>query len=317
MTENGFEVISATGRPDVAEVFVGRERGSGRCFEFVDGLDWRHPRHEKWIINVSTQFGCPVKCLFCDAGGDFAGNIPAEMMLSQVKTVLARHLAPLPLECRKLKVHFARMGEPALNPAVPGTMARLPELIRNPNLWVCAATIAPEGTGRWFSDIFDVKEHFFRGRFQLQFSLNSTDEDTRRRLMPFPHAPLGEVARMGHAFWRPGDRKVVLNFALMEGIPVEPAVVRRRFDPEKFAVKLTPLNPTARGAAEGLNTALRPTSPEDAAALVSALSAGGFDVVTSIGDPREDEVGSNCGQAVRRLADLECGGSTPPSSAGA
>ncbi len=36
-------------------------------------------------------------------------------------------------------------------------------------------------------------------------------------------------------------------------------------------------------------------------AAVEQLHGHGFDVVISIGDPREDQVGSNCGQAVRRL----------------
>jgi len=299
----GLEILSQTGDPAVAEVFVARDRRhSDRMFEFVDGLDYRHTRGEKWIVNVSTQFGCPVECLFCDAGGGYRGNIPADLMLAQVGAVLDRHDAALRRTCAKLKVHFSRMGEPALNPAVPDALERLPALAPNPNLWACVATTLPDGTDDWLDRVFEVKERCYRGRFQLQFSLNSTDDAWRRRLMPLPHASLDEVTDKGAAFWRDGDRRIVLNFALAQGVPIKPAVIGALFNPKVFMVKLTPLNPTARGLETGLATALQPASPEGVQALVADLRARGFDVVVSIGDTREDEIGSNCGQAVRRLA---------------
>lgn len=311
MNGNGkFEIVARTGNPEVAEIFVGRDPSRpDRMFEFVDGLDHRQPRQEKWIVNVSTQYGCPIECLFCDAGGGYRGNIPADLLIAQVAAVLDRHDAALRHSCAKLKVHFSRMGEPALNPAVTEAIEQLPGVVRNPNLWACVATTLPEGSDAWFARLVEVKERLFRGRFQLQFSLNATDEAWRRRLMPFPHAPLPVVAERGLAFWRAGDRKVVLNFALAAGVPVDPVIAGALFDPAVFMVKLTPLNPTARGAETGLTTALCPASPDGIDRLVGDLRARGFDVVVSVGDTREDEIGSNCGQTVRRFAgDLARGG---------
>lgn len=298
------EVLEIHGRPDVAIVFVGRLGGpSGPVVEFVDGLDVRFPREEKWIVNVSTQAGCPVGCPFCDAGGDFKGNLTANDILAQAAFVLARHPG-LPGRCRKLKVHFARMGEPALNDAVLDALAllpTLPELADCPGPWACVPTTAPRGRERWFEGLREIKETFYPGRFQLQFSVNSTDEEERNRLMPHPHWTLGQVAAFGRRFAAPGDRKPVLNFALARGIACDPAVIRRTFDPACFAVKLTPLNPTARAAEHGLQTVLRSEAEPRLREVGEELATAGFEVIFSVGDGREDRIGSNCGQAVRRM----------------
>jgi 23S rRNA (adenine2503-C2)-methyltransferase len=239
-----------------------------------------------------------VRCPFCDAAEVFHGNLTADELLAQVRWVLARHPGQA-ATCRKLKVHFARMGEPALNDAVLEALERLPEEVASPGLWACLATVAPRGREAWFERLIDVKHRRYRGRFQLQFSVQSTDPAERARLIPVPHWPLARIAAYGTRFFQPGDRRVVLNLALARGVAFDPAEVRRHFDAAVFAVKLTPVNPTARGRANGVATVLR---SEDEAAVRRAadvLVTQGYDVVLSVGDEREDRVGSNCGQAVR------------------
>ena len=298
-----LRMVRTFGRDDVARVLVAQVRGpDGPLVECVDGLDPPKSRNDKWIVNVSTQAGCPVGCPYCDAGGSYHGDLTAEEILAQVEAVLARHPGVAP-GCAKLKVHFARMGEPALNDAVLDALERLPETVGSPGLWACVATVAPRGRESWFERLREVKSRLYRGRFQLQLSLNSTDEEARRRLVPFPHWDLDRIARWAEAFFEPGDRKPALNFALADGVPFEPAAIAARFDPARFAVKLTPLNPTRRGRAAGLRTLLRSERATVAEAAVGALRLAGFDVIVSIGDPREDEVGSNCGQAVRYLVE--------------
>ena len=302
MHRSRMEIVSATGSDDVATVFVAHSKTHPeRMFEFVDGLDDRYSRDTKWIINISTQYGCPVSCLFCDAGGGFQGNIPAELMLEQIRAVLDRHAPDLRLRCEKLKVHFSRMGEPALNPHVLDVLEELPRLIPTPHLWACVATIVPAGTGEWFASLARLKRRLYPGRFQIQFSVNSTDEQCRAAMMPFPHAALPELVGLGASLHKDGDRKIALNVALAHGVPVEAEVIEKMFDPRVFMVKLTPLNPMEAGRESGMMTALLPASPGSVDSLVQRLVQSGFDVVVSIGDPREDEIGSNCGQAVRRF----------------
>ena len=296
------EVMSVHGDLEVAEVAVLRF-GSDRLAEVVDGLAPPLARRDKWVINVSTQFGCPVGCPFCDAAGPWRGNATAGEMLAQVAWALDRHPGVAP-GCRRLKVHFARMGEPSLNDDVPAAIEALPGLAASPGLWACVATVAPRGRERWFEALRDAKERRFQGRFQLQFSVQSTDPAARARLVPVPHWPLEAIAGFGRAFHRDGDRKVVLNFALARGVPFDPGVVERAFEPASFAVKLTPVNPTARGRERGFATRLRAGPDPALDADVERLRGAGFDVVVSVGDGREDGVLSNCGQAVLALASV-------------
>jgi 23S rRNA (adenine2503-C2)-methyltransferase len=294
-----MEIVYTTGIEDLATVFVARTRGPvSPLVEFVDGLEQGCPREEKWIINVSTQFGCPVRCVFCDAGGDFRGNCSADDILAQVKAAASGHPESVS-RCRKLKVHFARMGEPALNDAVLEAIERLPQTLPTPELWCCVATVAPAGRRAWFDSLAERQRRLFPGRFQLQFSINSTDEAERRRLMPIPLEDLAWIAGRGDRHFRPGDRKLSLNFALARDIVFEPQSIIRLFDPAVFIVKLTPLNPTAASRDGGLRTVLRSEQAEQAMQHVELLRKAGFEVILSVGDAREDQIGSNCGQAVR------------------
>jgi 23S rRNA (adenine2503-C2)-methyltransferase len=208
---------------------------------------------------------------------------------------------PENLQSAKLKVHFARMGEPALNDvAVLEVLERLPEILPGEGLIPCISTMAPAGSERFFSSLLAVKERHYRaGRFQLQFSINSTDPQVRRQLMPAPHLGLEEIASIGRPFCSPGDRKVVLNFALGHGAPVLPAILSSTFDPEAFMVKLTPVNPTEASLRHGLQSVLSAERPESAETLVQQLRSDGFDTVVSIGEADEIRIGSNCGQLVR------------------
>ncbi len=295
-----MEIIKVQGDPEVAEVAIMRFRGDDRkSVECVDGLAPPLTRQQKWIINISTQFGCPVGCPFCDAAFSYHGNPTAEELLTQVKWSLDRHPVELRNTCEKLKVHFARMGEPSLNQACLEAAEQLPDIISTKGLWCCMATVAPTGREKFFHELYNLKERKYRGRFQLQFSVQSTDENDRDRLIPMSHWSLEELSSFGKDFHEQGDRKVVLNFALAHDVAFDPEVILDTFDKEHFAAKLTPVNPTARGAEQGFKTVLRSEHEKTIQVACDALTSRGFDVVLSIGDEREDEVGSNCGQAIR------------------
>jgi len=273
----GLRLRSITGDPEVAEIAVHQVGGNPRhCIETVDGLAPPLPRREKWIINVSTQIGCPLGCPFCDAGRFYGGDLDVEQLLAQVRWALARHPG-MAARCAKLKVHFARMGEPALNSAVLEAMRRLPGVVASPGLWCCVATTAPRGREAWFAALREIKAELYPGRFQLQFSIQSTDEGERARLIPVPHWPLSRIACYGERFFAPGDRKVVLNFALARGIPFAPEVIEGLFDPACFAVKLTPVNPTVTGRERGIRTVLRGERDPLLEAACARLREAGFD----------------------------------------
>ncbi len=293
-----IDLVDKTGRRELAEVYLATVRNDPSLLvEFVDACDpAAGGRERKWVVIVSTQLGCPVKCLMCDAGARYRGNLSAEEILAQVEHVVAANVVN-PADCAKFKVQFARMGEPALNGEVLKALWRLKD--RFPGVIPCVATIAPAGRRRWFSTLLGVRDYF--SDFQLQFSINSTDQAWRDQLMPYPKEGWEWLAQYGRRFYRPAQRKVALNFAVCAPWPVDADSLAARFDPRWFAVKLTPLNPTAQGAGNALPPL--PRSPEDdrsLAARADELRARGFDVIVSLGDPAENDIGSNCGQAVAR-----------------
>ena len=109
------------------------------------------------------------------------------------------------------------------------------------------------------------------------------------------------MAEYGEAFFKPGDRKITLNFALTEGVPVEADILARHFDPDIFLVKVTPLNPTRLVLQNGYQPlAFRELQ---SGRIVESLRAEGYEVLVSIGELEENAIGSNCGQYVSMLRD--------------
>jgi 23S rRNA (adenine2503-C2)-methyltransferase len=296
-----MNILQVTGKPELARVYVASLRNDPtNLVEFVDACSPAlGDRLKKWVIIISSQLGCPVNCLMCDAGGGFRGNLSSAEMLGQIKVVIDGNGLD-PNACAKFKVQFARMGEPALNPQVTTALRELSGLYSG--VIPCIATIGPKESRHWFSELLTVRDLFHD--FQLQFSVNSTDEVWRDVIMPYPKMSLGQLADYGQSFYRPGQRKAVLNFALQPGWPLDAVELRKKFDPKYFAVKLTPTNPTATGRENGLEL------NEDLGAITGKmeekardLEQQGFLVIRSIGELEENRIGSNCGQAVKSFVD--------------
>ena len=75
------------------------------------------PLTEKWVITISTQYGCSMGCKFCDVPRVGAGiNATEKDMGDQI--VLGLGLHPEVEATKRLNIHYARMGEPTFNPAV-------------------------------------------------------------------------------------------------------------------------------------------------------------------------------------------------------
>jgi len=300
----GVEWVRSFGRDDLARVYVLRLRpGEGGMVECVESLNPGVPRSEKWILLVSTLFGCPVGCPMCDAGGvRYGGALTAEEILEQVRFLVRRRFGGAVVPVRKFKIQFARMGEPALNPAVLEVLDRLPGALDAPGLLPSLSTIAPAGAEPFFRRLLEIKERRYgNGRFQLQFSLHSTDPAARARLVPARCLDFAWMGRYGARFHGPGDQRVTLNFAAAEGVPVDPERLLPFFDPRHFLVKLTPVNPTFRGRAAGMKSAIDPFRPGSARGLVRRFEDAGYEVILSIGEVEENRIGSNCGQYVTAL----------------
>lgn len=293
-----MELIPLSGSDGIARVYLVRLDG-GRFCECVESTTPGVPREKKWVLIVSTLAGCPVGCPMCDAGAlPYQGRLSADEIVGQVEMLIRQRSPDGFAPSERLKVQFSRIGEPSLNPAVLDALELLPERIRAPGPFPSLSTIAPRGREAFFERLCEIKERRYAGRFQLQFSVHSTSEDVRAQLIPVPHWSLQEIAAYGGRFVRFGDRKITLNFAAIEGAPLDAAVVARHFDSERFLIKITPLNPTLAQGGHALVSALDLSAPEQFT-FARELRERGYDVIVSVGEPRENEIGSNCGQNVR------------------
>ncbi|MBN2170629.1 MAG: radical SAM protein, partial [Candidatus Krumholzibacteriota bacterium] len=277
------------------------ETADGARVEFVESVQPPLTRDEKWVLIVSTLKGCPVRCAFCDAGGDYRGRLSVEEILAQADFMLRRRYPDGRVPVPKLKVQLARMGDPALNDAVLAVLAELPRRWEAPGLVPCLSTIAPAGRERFFAGLLDLRRTIYAGRpFQLQFSLHGTDAATRRRLVPARTWSLAAVAAYGDRFFEPGGTKIGLNFAPARGLPLEPERLCEHFSPERFLVKLTPINPTRARDRAGLAGVVDADDPGPGERLAARFAALGYETILSIGDLRENAIGSNCGMYVSR-----------------
>jgi len=292
-----MKVVSRVGRPDIAEVHL-LDFGDGRILEAVEALQPPLPRERKWVLLVSTMFGCPINCPMCDAGGDSRGPASAEEIWAQIDELVRRRFPDRIVPCQQFKIQFARMGEPALNPAVLDVIEALPLRYRAPGLMPAVSTVAPAGRDAFFDRLREIKSSLYGGgRFQFQFSIHTTDEPLRRKLIPCRTWDFGRMADYGDRLYATGDRKIALNFALVRGAAIDPNVLRNFFDPAHFMIKITPLNPTHKARANGLRSLVDPLDPAEA--VLIPLRDAGYDVVLSIGEVEENRIGSNCGQYVR------------------
>jgi 23S rRNA (adenine2503-C2)-methyltransferase len=293
-------VYATTGREDIAKVFIA-DMGGDRVIEFVESLEPPFPREKKWVLIVSTLYGCPVGCRFCDAGGSYGGKLTADEILFQIDYMIERRYPDRKVPAEKFKVQLARMGEPSLNNAVLDVLELLPERYDAPGLMPALSTIAPAGRDRFFEKLLDIGRDAYNGRFQLQFSLHTTDKRKRDWLLPLEKWGFPEIADFGERFFVEGGRKITLNFALAEGMPLDAEVLSRHFDPGIFLVKLTPVNPTCEADRSGVKSAIVPgLEPES---VTDPLRNSGYEVLVSIGELEENHIGSNCGQYIRRYLD--------------
>ncbi|MBI4055382.1 MAG: isochorismatase family protein [Elusimicrobia bacterium] len=295
-----MKIIEERRHPGLAALYLAcLDEDGDQLIEFVDTLEPGVPKTEKWVMMLSTQIGCPVGCRMCDAGSlGYRGNLSAGQILEQLRFIVSRNPG---LDLRshpKIKIHFARMGEPSLNPEVLKALELLSAEFPHPGILPSLSTVAPKSPAirPFFDRLIEVKNaHFPNGKFQLQFSLHATDVARRRQIVPITMWNLEEVAGYGARFHRPGDRKITLNFALAEERDLDPDALSRVFSPDLFLIKITPVNPTAVSKRNG-STHLWTQTPLPIERLAVTLRSKGFEVILSPSLPEEIEAQTSCGQ---------------------
>ncbi|MDE2489538.1 MAG: isochorismatase family protein [Elusimicrobia bacterium] len=294
-----MKIVERRDAPRLATLYLAELGDENRLAEFVDTREPGVPKRRKWVMMISTQVGCAIGCRMCDAGAmGFHGNLTAEEMLAQVRHVVGQNPGLDAARHPKLKIHFARMGEPSLNPAVLEALELLAREFPYPGILPSLSTVAPKSPAvdAFFSELLRLKDaNFSGGRFQLQFSLHAAQENRRREIVPVRQWTLDEIAAYGERFVRPGDRKITLNFALSKDSRLETAALTDVFNPAKFLVKMTPVNPTRSANLSGAAFVWNEPPPFVAAAA-RELGERGFDVIVSPSLPEEIRTETSCGQ---------------------
>jgi 23S rRNA (adenine2503-C2)-methyltransferase len=290
-----MKIVAKTGREDIAIVYIG-EMENGKRIEFVESVQPPVSREKKWVLIISTLYGCPIRCPFCDAGNGFKGRLSKSEIFAQIDYMVLNRFPDRIIPVPKFKIQFARMGEPALNPHVLAVLDEMPGRFQAPGLLPTLSTVAPEGCDSFFQELLEIKNKNYGERFQMQFSIHTTDSELRDKLIPVKKWSFKEIAAFGTLFHRTEERKITLNFALAKGMPVKPDSLLKYFDPNIFIIKITPVNPTYRASRHGIVSLIHPGT--DRYEIIEHIREAGYEVLLSIGEWEENQIGSNCGQYI-------------------
>ena len=183
-----MRVVSERSIGELGRLYLARVSGEReRLIEFVDTVEPGVPKSRKWVLNLSTQVGCVIGCRMCDGGAvGWRGNLSAAEIVAQVRRVVRDNPGLHARAHPEFEIQFARLGEPALNPAMPEALERLAREWGGPGLVASVSTVAPDAPAAadCLEEMRAIKDRLYGGgRFQLQFSAHSTDESARRRVM--------------------------------------------------------------------------------------------------------------------------------------
>lgn len=258
------------------------------------------PLSEKWVITISTQYGCSMKCSFCDVPKVGPGrNATFNDLLNQVKVATLCH--PEVTEGKRLNIHFARMGEPTFNINVldAAFMLSLSKHFSGFPVHAVVSTMMPKNNkdlGYFIDSWMSYKNGHMDGEAGLQLSINSTNEKERYEMFGGCALTLEEISEVmkGH---HPKGRKITLNFAVAE-YEINPDTLLKYFNPEDYIIKLTPMHKTAECEKNGIKTPGDYAEYHSYKGYEESLTAAGYDVLVFIASEYEDLGRITCGNAI-------------------
>lgn len=262
------------------------------------------PLTEKWVITISTQYGCSMNCIFCDVPKVGPGiNATYDDLNNQILTAITQH--PEINHTKRLNIHYARMGEPTWNRKVLLNALDLPELIKpylsGSLIHPVVSTMLPKHNrdlNNFLHDWIHIKNIIYNGNAGLQFSINSTDDEQRSYLFSGNSLSLEEISELGKQLPMPVGRKYALNFALADSSIISGEKLRGLFEPSKFMCKITPLHRTKSCEENQIATTDGYESFTPYKAVENDLKVHGFDVIVFVPSYDEDNGLITCGNAI-------------------
>ncbi len=293
-----MKILKEIGSEEHAIVYLA-EFNENKYVEFTESIQPPLKRKDKWVLIISSLFGCPIKCQFCDSSNYYYGKLTYQELLAQIEYPVLKRFPDRIIKTDKFKIQFARIGEPSFNLNVLDVVDNFDNLFVVENFIPSISTVAPQGQEIFFEKLIELKKRKFAKNFQLQFSIHSTDLEYRDWLIPVKKWSFDKISDYGKHFFDKGGKKITLNFAINSSDYINAELLRDFFDPAFFIIKITPINPTINAAEKGLVT----KDTFDYNEIIKNLQKFGFDVILSIGNPEENLIGSNCGQYIKTFLD--------------
>lgn len=269
------------------------------------------PLSEKWVVTISTQYGCSMGYKFCDVPKVGPGfNATYNDLLGQI--LAATDLHQRVRSTKRLNIHYARMGEPTWNDEVYNLSSilyqELGDRFDDVLIYPVVSTMMPrhnEKLEKFLIDWMDLKNGYYKGDAGLQISLNSTNDTERRDMFSGNAMTIDDVSRLCRNLPKPAGRKVTLNFAVA-GYEIDAEKLRDLFDPGRFLIKLTPMHKTESAIMNSIETLGDYTTIYPYLGIESSLKRVGFDVLVFVASEYEDLGRITCGNAILSGSVPEC-----------
>lgn len=262
------------------------------------------PLTEKWVITISTQYGCSMNCKFCDVSKVGVGrNATLQDLTDEILSAIQQH--PEVNQTKRLNIHYARMGEPTWNKAVLQHVKKVRNdimpLIGHSLVHPVVSTMLPKNNKKlipFLQEWCKIKNDLFNGNAGLQFSINSTDDAQREYLFSGNSHDLLTISAIGKSLPIPVGRKYALNFALADNSIIDGKRLRELFSPDKFMCKITPLHRTTSCEQNHIETTGGYELFTPYKAVEEDLKNNGFDVIIFVPSYDEDNGLITCGNAI-------------------
>ncbi len=216
----------------------------------------RNSNGNNWTIEVSTQVGCAVGCMFCNLP-KFSENLGVKHLKQQVSLVLAvakkfpDHFNFSNNE--KFKLSFTDGGEVLLN-------SNFSEIVEYAVLgdlfsYLKFSSTLPNAqiVHKNFDRMIEFTEYNPDKRFHMQVSLLASNDEMRKKIAKANLMPVKVVSHYADKFKQETGRKITLTFTMMQGYSlVNPEEIRNQFSPDSVMIRLYALKSHAKNSLIGL-----------------------------------------------------------------
>ncbi|OGS28009.1 MAG: 23S rRNA (adenine(2503)-C(2))-methyltransferase [Elusimicrobia bacterium RIFOXYB2_FULL_48_7] len=284
--EENFTLRSFTLKEKITSQMDATVRYSFKTHDGFEVVTVFLPRKNRNSICLSTQVGCPVRCVFCASGKvNFKRNLSRGEILEQILQVEKAENAEID------SILFMGMGEPLLN--YDNTVSAIKSLL-DPGQFGYGRRNIVLSTAGFVPQIVKLSKENVPVRLAL--SLHASDETTREKIIKgkIPYF-VEDILDAGLEYGRETKSKVTIEYVLIDGInDSEQAAIglakligRKLIKNDRLQVNIIPYNPT------GVELFNAP-SAENIRIFKDCLSGGGL--LATVRESRGADIGAACGQ---------------------